>query len=230
MQDYRIETDSLGEVKVPNTAYYGAQTQRAYENFPISGYRMPREFIRALGIIKRAAAEANIRLGLLDKAIGNAIVKAANEVIEGRFDHDFIVDVYQSGSGTSTNMNANEIIANRVIEILGGKVGSKTPVHPNDHVNKGQSSNDVIPSAIHIAALESIEKKLLPALQYLYEALNKKIKEFDEVVKIGRTHLQDAVPMRLGQEFSGYASQIEHGIQRMARLDHRHIGTKPSTD
>lgn len=216
MKEFRIETDSLGEVKVPAAAYYGAQTQRAYENFPISGYRMPREFIRALGIIKRAAAEANMRLGLLDKDIGNAIVKAASEIIEGKFDHDFIVDIYQTGSGTSTNMNANEIIANRAIEILGGKIGSKVPVHPNDHVNKGQSSNDVIPSAIHIAALESIEKNLLPALQYLQEALDRKSKEFDDVVKIGRTHLQDAVPMRLGQEFSGYASQIEHGIQRIS--------------
>lgn len=215
MKDYRIETDSLGDVKVPKDAYYGAQTQRAYENFPISGYRMPREFIRALGIIKRVAAETNMRLGILDEQIGKAIVKAANEVIEAKFDHDFIVDVYQTGSGTSTNMNANEIIANRAIEILGGKIGSKTPVHPNDHVNKGQSSNDVIPSAIHIAALESIEKNLIPALQYLHEALNEKAKEFDDVVKIGRTHLQDAVPIRLGQEFSGYASQIEHGIQRI---------------
>ncbi len=215
MNEYRIETDSLGEVKVPQSAYYGAQTQRASENFPISGYRMPREFIRALGIIKLAAAEANVKLRLLDKKIGNAIVRAAKEVIEAKFDHDFIVDVYQTGSGTSTNMNANEIIANRAIELLGGKIGSKNPVHPNDHVNKGQSSNDVIPSAIHIAALESIEKKLLPVLQHLHEALKKKASEFDDVVKIGRTHLQDAVPIRLGQEFSGYASQIEHGIQRI---------------
>jgi fumarate hydratase class II len=215
MKEFRIESDSMGEVKVPAAAYYGAQTQRAYENFHISGYLMPHEFIRALGIIKRAAAETNMRLGLLDKEIGDAIVKAASEVIDGNFDHDFIVDVYQTGSGTSTNMNANEIIANRAIEILGGKIGSKTPVHPNDHVNKGQSSNDVIPSAIHIAALESIEKDLLPALQHLQEALDKKSKEFDDVVKIGRTHLQDAVPIRLGQEFSGYASQIDHGIQRI---------------
>ncbi len=215
MEKYRIETDSLGEIKVPASAYYGAQTQRAYENFAISGYRMPREFIRALGIIKRAAAEANMRLGLLDKVIGRAIVQAANEVIEGKFDHDFIVDVYQTGSGTSTNMNANEIIANRAIEILGEKIGSKSPVHPNDHVNMGQSSNDVIPSAIHIAALESIDRNLLPALQALQQALEAKSREFDDVVKIGRTHLQDAVPMRLGQEFSGYASQIAHGVQRI---------------
>jgi fumarate hydratase class II len=215
MKDYRIESDSLGDVKVPKDAYYGAQTQRAYENFPISGYRMSREIIRALGIIKRAAAESNMTLGLLDKQIGEAIVKAANEVAEGKFDQEFIVDVYQTGSGTSTNMNANEVIANRAIEILGGKIGSKTPVHPNDHVNKGQSSNDVIPTAIHISALEAIEKNLIPALQFLYKALLKKAKEFDKVVKIGRTHLQDAVPMRLEQEFSGYASQIEHGIRRL---------------
>ncbi len=215
MADYRIETDSLGEVKVPASAYYGAQTQRAKENFPISGHRMPREFIRALGIIKRAAAEANMELGLLDETIGRAIVQAANEVIEGKFDQDFVVDVYQTGSGTSTNMNANEVIANRAIEILGGEIGSKKPVHPNDHVNKGQSSNDVIPTAIHVSALESIEKNLLPALKYLHEALLQKAKAFDPIVKIGRTHLQDATPIRLGQEFSGYASQIEHGIRRI---------------
>ncbi len=215
MIEYRTENDTLGEVRVPQTAYYGAQTQRAYENFPISSYRMPREFIRALGIIKRTAAEANVKLHLLDKKIGAAIVQAANEVIDGKFDDAFIVDVYQSGSGTSTNMNANEIIANRAIEILGGSIGSKTPVHPNDHVNLGQSSNDVIPSAIHIAALESIERNLLPALDYLAESLRARAKEFDDVVKIGRTHLQDAVPIRLGQEFSGYASQVEHGIQRI---------------
>ena len=215
MNKYRIETDSLGEVRVPKTAYYGAQTQRAFENFPISGYRFNRELIRALGVIKRAAAEANMELGLLDKKIGSAIVKAAKEVVEGGFDHELIVDVYQTGSGTSTNMNANEIIANRAIEILGGKIGSKNPIHPNDHVNKGQSSNDVFPSAIHIAALEMIERYFLPALKKLHEALVNKAAEFDEVVKIGRTHLQDAVPIRLGQEFSGYASQIEHGIQRI---------------
>ena len=215
MTNYRLETDSLGEVKVPATAYYGAQTQRAYENFPISGYRMPREFIRALGIIKWAAVESNKTLGLLDKKIGDAITRAAQEVIQGKFDQDFVVDVYQTGSGTSTNMNTNEIIANRAIEILGGKIGSKTPVHPNDHVNKGQSSNDVIPTAIHIASLEVIEQELIPAMKDLHESLKKKAVEFDDVVKIGRTHLQDAVPMRLGQEFSGYASQIEHGIRRL---------------
>ncbi len=215
MSDYRIETDTLGEVKVPATAYYGAQTQRAYENFQISGYRFPRQFIRALGIIKRAAAETNLKLCLLEKDIARAIMKAANEVIDGKFDHDFVVDVYQTGSGTSTNMNANEIIANRANEILGGKLGSKQPVHPNDHVNLGQSSNDVIPTAIHIAALEGLQKSLVPALQYLHDELQRKAAEFDPIIKIGRTHLQDAVPMRMGQEFSGYASQIAHGIEHI---------------
>ncbi len=222
MEDYRIETDSLGEVRVAASAYYGAQTQRALENFPISGRRMPREFIRAVGIIKLAAAGANLSLGLLDTKIGKAIVRAATEVAEGKFDHEFVVDVYQTGSGTSTNMNANEIISNRAIELLGGQVGSKTPVHPNDHVNKCQSSNDVIPSAVHISALESIEKNLLPALKVLHEVLAAKARQFDKVLKVGRTHLQDAVPIRLGQEFSGYASQIEHGIHRVQGL-HRHF-------
>ena len=215
MAEFRVETDSLGEVKVPASAYYGAQSQRAKENFPISGRGIPKAMIRALGIIKRAAAETNMELGLLDPKLGKAIVQAANEVIEGKFDHDFVVDIYQTGSGTSSNMNANEIISNRAIELLGGEIGSKKPVHPNDHVNKGQSSNDVIPTAIHIAALERIEHDLLPALHYLHEALAAKAKEFDSIVKIGRTHLQDAVPIRLGQEFSGYASQIEHGIRRI---------------
>ena len=215
MTTFRTETDSLGEVKVPADAYYGAQTQRAVENFPISGKRMPRRFIRALGIIKWAAAEANMELGFLDRRIGKAISQAAKEVIEGTFDNDFVVDVYQTGSGTSTNMNGNEIIANRANELLGQSRGSKTPVHPNDHVNKGQSSNDVIPSTIHIAALESLEKSLIPSLQYLQRTLNEKAKAFDKVLKIGRTHLQDAVPIRLGQEFSGYATQAGHSIRRI---------------
>ncbi len=218
MTDYRIETDFLGEVKVHASAYYGAQTQRALENFPISNRRMPREFIRAMGIIKRAAAEANMSLGLLDAKIGKAIVRAAMEVTGGKFDHEFVVDIYQTGSGTSTNMNANEIISNRAIELLGGTVGNKTLVHPNDHVNRGQSTNDVIPSAIHISALEGIEKNLLPALNDLHGALAAKAREFNKVLKVGRTHLQDAVPIRLGQEFSGYASQIEHGIRRVKGL------------
>jgi len=215
MVKYRTEKDSLGKVEVPASAYYGAQTQRAVVNFPISGRRMSREFIRALGIIKWGAAEANMELGLLDKTIGSAIVHAAAEVVDGKFDHDFMVDVYQTGSGTSTNMNANEIISNRANELQGGRRGTKTPVHPNDHVNKSQSSNDVIPSAIHISALEGIEHSLIPSLKYLKEALNDKTKEFDKVVKIGRTHLQDAVPVRLGQEFSGYGGQLERSIRRI---------------
>jgi fumarate hydratase class II len=215
MTKYRVETDALGEVRVPAHAYYGAQTQRAQDNFPISGRRMPRAFIRAMGIIKCASAEANREMGLLDATICNAIVKAAREVAEGKFDSDFVVDVYQTGSGTSTNMNANEVIANRAIEILGGKLGSKVPVHPNDHVNESQSSNDVIPSAIHISALEGIERDLLPALIDLHKTLAGKAKQFQAVLKIGRTHLQDAVPIRLGQEFSGYAAQIGHSIERV---------------
>jgi fumarate hydratase, class II len=218
METYRIETDSMGAVKVPASAYYGAQTQRALENFPISDRRMPREFIHALGVIKRASAEANVALGLLEPAMGDAIVRAATEVVDGRFDDDFVVDVYQTGSGTSTNMNANEVIGNRAIEILGGKLGTKAPVHPNDHVNKNQSSNDVIPTAIHVSALVAIEGHLLPALCVLRDALGEKAREFDDVLKIGRTHLQDAVPMRLGQEFGGYASQVEHGIRRIESL------------
>lgn len=215
MKKYRNESDSLGDVDVPFSAYYGAQTRRASENFPISGYRMPREFIRAMGIIKKMAVLTNAELNLIDKNIAAKIDQAANEVITGRFDHDFIVDVYQTGSGTSTNMNANEIIANRASELAGGIIGSKSPVHPNDHVNLGQSSNDVIPSAIHISALESLDLNLLPALRDLEQALADKAAQFDKVVKIARTHLQDAVPIRLGQEFSGYVSQIKHGIQRI---------------
>ena len=215
MTTFRTETDSLGEVKVPADAYYGAQTQRARENFPISGRRVPREFIRALGIIKWAAVEANMELGFVDNKIGTAISQAASEVIDGKFDSDFVVDIYQTGSGTSTNMNGNEVIANRANEILGARRGSKTPVHPNDHVNKGQSSNDVIPTTIHIAALESLEKNLIPSLQHLRKALDEKAKGFDKVLKIGRTHLQDAVPIRLGQEFSGYAAQAAHSIRRI---------------
>jgi fumarate hydratase class II len=214
-EEFRIESDSMGEMRVPATAYYGAQTARAIENFPISGIRFPRQFIRALGLIKLAAAQANMELGLLPKKIGNAIVKAAKEVVEGKLDEHFVLDIFQTGSGTSTNMNANEVIANRANEILGGKIGDKKPVHPNDHVNMCQSSNDVIPTAIHVSALEMIEKDLLPALKTLHKALAKKAKEFDKIVKIGRTHLQDATPIRLGQEFSGYASMIEHGIRRV---------------
>ncbi len=217
MADYRIEKDSMGEMQVPAGAYYGAQTQRAVLNFPISGLRFPRPFIRAMGLIKKAAAETNLELGLLDEAVAKAIMQAADEVIEGKLDDQFVVDVFQTGSGTSTNMNTNEVIANRAAELKGGRIGSKE-IHPNDHVNRGQSSNDVIPTAIHVSALEEIVRRLIPALQRLHGALGEKAEEFDGIVKIGRTHLQDAVPIRLGQEFSGYASQIEHGIRRLQRV------------
>lgn len=215
-EDYRIERDSMGEVKVPRHAYYGAQTQRALENFPISGLRFPRPFIRALGIIKLAAAEANARLGLLDQKLARAIAEAAREVIDGKLDEHFVLDIFQTGSGTSTNMNANEVIANRATELLGGTLGSKL-VHPNDHVNLCQSSNDVIPSAIHIAAMDLLERQLLLALRELHAALAAKAREFDRVIKIGRTHMQDATPVRLGQEFAGYARQMELGIRRLEK-------------
>ena len=206
----------MGEVKVPAGAYYGATTQRAHENFPISGVRFPRVFLRALGMIKRAAAEVNEELGLLEPRLARAIAQAAQEVEEGRLDGEFVLDVFQTGSGTSTNMNANEVVANRAIEILGGARGSKSPVHPNDHVNLGQSSNDVIPTATHVAAVLAITEKLAPALERLERALRAKAAEFDDVVKAGRTHLQDATPVRLGQEFGGYATQVAHGRRRLA--------------
>ena len=213
--DYRIEKDSMGEMQVPGTAYWGAQTQRAIENFPVSGLRFPRSFIRALGMVKLAAAQANERLGKLDAHLADSIVQAAQEVVDGKLDDQFVLDIFQTGSGTSTNMNANEVIANRTNEILGGEIGDKQPVHPNDHVNMGQSSNDVIPACIHVAALVEIETQLLPALRHLEEIFQAKADEFDSIVKIGRTHLQDATPIRLGQEFSGYASMIRHGIRRV---------------
>lgn len=215
--EFRIERDSMGEMRVPKDAYWGAQTQRAVLNFPISGMRFPRIFIRAIGIVKMCAAKTNVELGLLDKKLGDAIAQAAEEVMNGKFDSHFVVDVFQTGSGTSTNMNANEVIANRANEILGGKMDKKL-VHPNDHVNMGQSSNDVIPSCIHISALESIERDLLPSLKKLYNSLDKKAKEFDDIIKIGRTHLQDATPIRLGQEFGGYASMIKHSIKRIENI------------
>ncbi len=208
----------MGEVAVPADAFYGAQTQRAVENFPISNLRFPREFIRAVGLVKLAAARANMDLGLLDKSIGNAIVSAAKETADGKLDRHFVLDIFQTGSGTSTNMNANEVIRNRAIQMLGGNVGDKKPVHPNDHVNMGQSSNDVIPTAMHVAVLDSIEHRLIPALRKLQKALNLKAAEFDSVVKIGRTHLQDATPVRLGQEFGGYARQVRLGISRLEKL------------
>ncbi|MEA2626312.1 MAG: fumarate hydratase, class [Candidatus Binatota bacterium] len=211
----RIERDSMGEMEVPRDAYYGAQTARAIENFPISRLRFPRRFLRALGSIKAAAARANRDLGLLAPEKADAIARAAEEVAEGRFDAEFVVDVFQTGSGTSTNMNANEVIAARAAEILGGTRGEKSLVHPNDHVNMGQSTNDVFPTAIHVAALEGVERECLPALRALAEAFGAKAAEFADVVKAGRTHLQDAVPITLGQEFSGYASVIEHAVVRL---------------
>ena len=212
----RIERDTMGELAVPADAYYGVQTARAIENFPISSMRMPRSVIRAMGLIKRAAAAVNYALGLLMQQPADAIKQAATEVVEGKLDAEFPVDVFQTGSGTSTNMNTNEVISNRATELLGGARGSKL-VHPNDHVNLGQSSNDVIPTAIHIAASEMIQHQLLPALTRLQRALAQKAMDFDAIVKIGRTHLQDATPVRLGQEFGGYARQIELGIARMKR-------------
>jgi len=214
---HRVERDSMGEVEVPRDALFGAQTRRALDNFPISGIRFPRRFIEALGAIKLEAANVNHELGGLDENLKEAIVAAAEEVVEGTLDNQFVLDIFQTGSGTSTNMNANEVISNRAVQILGGELGSKDPVHPNDHVNRGQSSNDVIPTAIHLAALISIERDLLPALHKLRDALGDKSVEFDDVVKTGRTHLQDATPIRLGQEFLGYAGQIERGIQRLER-------------
>src|SRR5438067_13893731 len=213
-EEIRIERDSMGEMQVPAYAYWGASTQRAVLNFPISDLRFPRRFIRALGQIKQAAAEANESLGLLDPKIAEAIVQAAQEVIDGKLDSHFVLDIFQTGSATSTNMNANEVIANRASELLGGSRGLRK-VHPNDHVNFGQSSNDVIPTAIHLSALINIEHDLIPALQGLQRALEQKAEEFMPVIKTGRTHLQDATPIRLGQEFQGYAGQIERGIARM---------------
>lgn len=213
-QTYRIEKDSMGEVKVPKEAYYGAQTQRAVENFSISGIGFPTGLIHALAMIKYAAAAVNEELGLLEPTIADAIRRAAAEVMEGKLDKEFVVDIFQTGSGTSTNMNANEVIANRALELLGKPRGSKE-IHPNDHVNMGQSSNDAIPTAMHITALKAITRKLLPALEKLHATLKLKAEEFDPIVKIGRTHLADATPIRLGQEFSGYARQIELGIERM---------------
>src|SRR5271154_579676 len=221
-EQFRSESDSMGPMHVPASAYYGAQTARAIENFPISNLRFPRSFVRALGLIKKHAALTNQELGGLKPEIATAIVEAAQEVADGKWDAEFVLDIFQTGSGTSTNMNANEVIANRAIELLGGKRGEKL-VHPNDHVNQGQSSNDVIPTAMHLAALEGIERSLIPALAELQAALAGKAKEFHDVLKIGRTHLQDATPIRLGQEFGGYASQVQHGIGRL-RAAEKNLG------
>jgi fumarate hydratase class II len=222
---FRTESDSMGQMQVPADAYYGASTARAVENFPISNLRFSRQFIRALGLIKKHAAAANTSLDLLPQNISSATQQAAQEVVEGKWDSHFVVDIFQTGSGTSTNMNVNEVIANRACEISGGKRGDKS-IHPNDHVNRGQSSNDVIPTAIHLAALDGIVHGLLPALEELRSALDGKAREFDSVLKIGRTHLQDATPIRLGQEFSGYASQIAHGTARLQSLE-KHLGELP---
>ncbi|HZA21829.1 MAG TPA: class II fumarate hydratase [Dehalococcoidia bacterium] len=212
----RIERDSMGQMEVPAEALYGASTMRAVLNFPISDLRFPRTFIRALGLIKQAAARANMSLGVLDQKLGSAIVEAAQEVIDGELDQHFVLDIFQTGSGTSTNTNANEVIANRASQMLGGDLGSRI-VHPNDHVNLGQSSNDVIPTAIHLAALIAIKEDLIPGLENLQSELQKKSEEFWPVIKTGRTHLQDATPIRLGQEFLGFAGQAEYSIRRLHR-------------
>jgi fumarate hydratase, class II len=214
MSQVRTEQDSMGPMEVPADAYYGAQTARAVENFPISELRFPREFIRAIGLIKKHAAATNRELGLLKAEMAQAIGAAAQEVVDGKLDHHFVLDIFQTGSGTSTNMNANEVIANRAIELAGGSRGDKS-IHPNDHVNLGQSSNDVIPTAIQLAAFEQIEKELVPALEGLRHALESKEREFWDILKIGRTHLQDATPMRVGQEFGGYSDQVRQAVARV---------------
>ena len=211
----RTEADTFGPIEVPADRYWGAQTQRSLQNFRIGGERMPAPLVRALGVVKQAAARANVRLGALEPRIGEAIAKAAQEVIDGKLADHFPLVVWQTGSGTQSNMNANEVIANRANEMLGAPLGSKTPVHPNDHVNRGQSSNDTFPTAMHIAAAEQVHHALLPALEHLYAALSAKAEEFADIVKIGRTHLQDATPLTLGQEFSGYAQQVARGIERV---------------
>ena len=220
-EEVRIERDSMGELRVPAAAYYGAQTMRAVLNFPISGLRFSRAFIRSLGQIKLAAAQVNRDLGLLSQQVTDAVTEAAQEVVDGGMDGQFVVDIFQTGSGTSTNMNANEVISNRAIELVGGVLGSRDPVHPNDHVNLGQSSNDVIPTAIHMAALSGIQRDLVPALEHLRGELERKADEFMPIVKTGRTHLQDATPIRLGQEFAGYAGQIERGVARLEAAKER---------
>lgn len=213
--NYRQETDSMGSVKVAADRYWGAQTQRSLENFKIGGEKMPVEIIHAYGLIKQAATLVNMEMGSLNQKVGQAIIQAALEVAEGKWDDHFPLVVWQTGSGTQTNMNVNEVIANRANEILGGKRGDKTPVHPNDHVNFGQSSNDSFPTAMHVAAIYQIHQKLLPALQHMQQVLAKKTLEYQGIVKIGRTHLQDATPLTLGQEFSGYATQLKLGIERV---------------
>jgi fumarate hydratase, class II len=215
MSEFRIEKDSMGEVKVPANSYYGAQTQRAVENFPISGQPLPVRLIRALGLIKAAAAQANRDLGKLKPEIAEPVIAAAREVAAGKFDGEFPIDVYQTGSGTSSNMNANEVISNRAIELTGGnRLADKKPIHPNDHVNMGQSTNDMFPTAIHVAVGQSIAAELIPALERLAGVLRDKAKKWDNIIKIGRTHLADATPLRLGQEFGGFVRQLELSVQR----------------
>ena len=216
MKEYRIENDSMGELKVPSSSYYGAQTMRAIQNFPISDLKFQDSFIKALAQIKLSAAEANFKLDLLEERHKNAIVSACEDIIEGKMNDQFILDIFQTGSGTSSNMNMNEVISNRAIELLNGEIGSKKPIHPNDHVNMGQSSNDVIPSAIHLSAISTITNNLLPNLEKLTKSLLKKSGKFMDVVKTGRTHLQDATPIRLGQEFLGYAGQIQRASSRIS--------------
>jgi len=215
--DKREETDAFGKISVANDRYWGAQTQRSLKNFKIGGEKMPTPLIRALGVVKLAASSVNKDMGILPPKIANAIGKAANEIIKGKLDDHFPLVVWQTGSGTQSNMNANEVISNRAIEILGGKIGSKTPVHPNDHCNLSQSSNDTFPTAMHIAAAIEISNNLIPAMEKLSLSLENKSKEFNKIIKIGRTHLQDATPVTLGQEFSGYFSQINNGIERIKK-------------
>ncbi|MBT5386359.1 MAG: class II fumarate hydratase, partial [Candidatus Marinimicrobia bacterium] len=218
---YRKENDSMGVLEVPADKYYGAQTQRSLNNFKIGGERFQRELIRAYGILKKAAATVNEKAGKLDSNLATAIRSASDEVIDGKLDDHFPLVVWQTGSGTQSNMNFNEVIANRAIEMLGGALGSKNPVHPNDHVNMGQSTNDTFPTAINIAAVEASVNQLLPELTKLRDSLSQKANEFDSIIKLGRTHLQDATPLSLGQEFSGYASALSHGITRVERaMDH----------
>src|SRR5690349_10148158 len=212
----RIEKDTFGPIEVPADRLWGAQTQRSLTNFKISGERMPRALVHALAMVKKAAALVNLDLGTLDPKKGRAIIAAADEVLAGKLDNEFPLVVWQTGSGTQTNMNMNEVLANRANEILGGARGAKAPVHPNDHVNRSQSSNDSFPTAMHIAAVDEIEHRLLPSLRHLHAALAEKARAFADIVKIGRTHLQDATPLTLGQEFGGYARQIALGIERVA--------------
>jgi fumarate hydratase class II len=221
MNEFRIEKDSMGDVKVPAQAYYGAQTQRAVANFPISGQHLPKKLIHALGLVKVAAATANHDLGKLKHDIAEPIILAAREVAAGKFDNQFPIDVYQTGSGTSSNMNANEVISNRAIEIIRkDRFEAKKPIHPNDHVNMGQSTNDIFPTAIHVAAAQAIHKNLIPALQHFFGVMTEKAKEWDDIIKIGRTHLADATPIRLGQEISGYARQLERSIHQAQQAQH----------